>query len=582
MSAPYTAPLADIRFALRHVAGLDQLIAEGLAGGLDLEVLDAMLDSAARFAGARLAPVNWAADQQGARYANGVVTTPADFAALYRDWAAGGWNGIAAPAEYGGSGLPLLLNTAAMETTTSACMAFSLGPVLTHGAIDLLMAHASAPLKEAYLPNLVSGAWMATMNLTEPQAGSDLAQIRTRAAPQDDGAYRITGSKIFITHGEHDWTDNIIHLVLARLPGAPAGTKGISLFLTPKFLPDGRRNDLRCTGIEHKLGIHGSPTCSMSYGDKGGAVGWLIGAPHQGLACMFTMMNRARVATALQGVAMAERAYQQARRFAGERKQGRAPGAPPSEISPIIAHPDVQMMLLTMRSLTCAARAVVYATAEAVDRAERGGDKAAQNRADLLTPIAKAFATDIGVEVASLGIQVHGGMGFVEETGAAQHLRDIRIAPIYEGTNGIQGIDLVTRKLPRDGGAPVRALLDGFSATAHSAFGNGALKARAECVHGALADLRMATEFLLAPECTSTEKLAGATPYIRLFGLVAGASLILRGILAAKDDPALQAQMTCVLGFLAHHLLGGSSGQARAICGAAATLAQALPALEPV
>jgi butyryl-CoA dehydrogenase len=582
MSAPYTAPLGDILFMLRHVAGLDRFIADGLAEGLDADVVAAMLDSAGRFAEERLAPANQPADREGARYADGSVTTPAGFAGIYRDWAADGWNGISAPVTYGGSGLPLLLNTAAMETTTSACMAFSLGPVLTHGAIDLLAAHASEGLKKTYLPRLVSGAWTATMNLTEPQAGSDLAQVRTRAVPRGDGSYRVTGSKIFITHGEHDWAENIIHLVLARLPDAPAGTKGISLFLVPKFLPDGRRNDLRCTGIEHKLGIHGSPTCAMSYGDNGGATGWLIGAPHQGLACMFTMMNRARVATALQGVAIAERAWQQARAYAGERRQGRAPNAPASETSPIIAHPDVQMMLLKMRSLTCAARAVVYATAEAVDRAERGGDAAARARADLLTPIAKAFATDAGVEVASLGIQVHGGMGFVEETGAAQHLRDARIAPIYEGTNGIQAIDLVTRKLPRDGGAPVRALLAQFAAFVAQARGDGGLFEVAAALGSALDALRSATEFLLDPALTSAEKLAGATLYLRLFGLVAGACLILRGVMTARDEPEMQSRMTALLAFLTEVLLAGAAGQARAVCSAAGTLRRALPSLEPV
>jgi butyryl-CoA dehydrogenase len=585
MSTAYTSPIDDILFTLRHVAGLDFVPAQGSSEGLDADLLHALLEGAGRFAETILAPANQAADREGARFEAGAVTTPADFAAIYRDWTAAGWNRISAPAEHGGAGLPLMINTAVMEMTTSAAMAFAVAPVLTHCAIDALIAHGDAALQATYLPRLVSGAWTATMNLTESQAGSDLAQIRTRAQPVADGTYRLTGTKIFITYGEHDWTENIIHLVLARLPDAPAGTKGLSLFLVPKFLPDGHgrpgvRNDVRCVGIEQKLGIHGSPTCSMSYGDDGGAVGWLVGAPHQGLACMFTMMNRARVATALQGVAIAERAFQQARLFAAERRQGRAEGASPTEISPIIAHPDIQMMLLTMRSLTAAARAVVYVTAAAVDRAERGGEPAAQDRADLLTPIAKAFASEIGVQVASLGIQVHGGTGYVEATGAAQHLRDARITPIYEGTNGIQAIDLVMRKLPRAGGAAVRTLLDEFRKTIPAGLAHPALRRASQGLAQALADLGRATEWLLAPERSPTEKLAGAGPYLQLFGLVAGTALILGGLLSAGDDDTRWRPMTGLLVFLADHLLADSGGRATAICGAAAALSEALAGLE--
>ena len=345
------------------------------------------------------------------------------------------------------------VNAACVEMWNSASMAFGIGPVLTMAAVDALAAYGTDELKQRYLGKLISGEWMGTMQLTEPQAGSDVGALRTRATRADDGSYRITGSKIFITYGEHDLTDNIIHFVLARLPDAPPGTKGISLFLVPKFLPDGTRNDVRAHSVEHKLGIHASPTCTMVYGDKGGAIGFLIGEEHKGMACMFTMMNRARLAVGLQGVAIAERATQQALGYARERKQGR--GA-------IIDYPDVKRMLLTMRALTGAARAICYATAVALDRSHRGkteaARKAADERASLLTPVAKAFSTDIGIEVASLGVQVHGGMGFIEETGAAQHYRDARIAAIYEGTNGIQAIDLVTRKIPLEGGNTVRAL----------------------------------------------------------------------------------------------------------------------------
>jgi butyryl-CoA dehydrogenase len=576
----YTAPLADILFTLRHVAGLDRFIADGLAEGLDADLVQSMLSEAGRFAEEQLAPVNKLADSEGARWDNGRVTTPAGFPAIYKAWREGGWNGVSAPAEFGGSDLPLMINTAAMETTTSACMSFSLGPVLTHGAIDALAEHASDDLKQAYLPKLVSGEWTATMNLTEPQAGSDLGRLRSRAVPAADGSYRISGSKIFITHGEHDWADNIIHLVLARLPDAPVGTKGISLFVVPKVLPDGTLNDLRCTGIEHKLGIHGSPTCSMSYGDNGGAVGWLVGEANKGLACMFTMMNRARVATALQGVAIAERAYQQARAYAADRLQGRAEGQA-GDVSPIIDHPDVRNNLLTMRALTQAARSVVYATAQAVDRAERGGDAAAQARADLLTPIAKAFATDIGVDVASLGIQIHGGMGFVEETGAAQHLRDARIAPIYEGTNGIQAIDLVLRKLPRDGGAPVKALFGHFESIVKQVRANKDLADVARQLDAAICDARIAAGWLLDPARTTPERLAGATQFLRLMGLVSGTALLAGGVAAARgsNDPA-SARMTGLLHFLANQTLPSVSILAQTLRDAASSLVLAEVALE--
>ena len=372
-------------------------------------------------------------------------------------WRKGGWNGLASPAEWGGQGLPQIVNAACTEMWNGASMAFGVGPLLTMGAIDALNAHGSDALKRAYLEKLVTGEWTGTMHLTEPQAGSDVGALRTRAERAADGTYRITGQKIFITYGEHDLTDNIIHFVLARLPDAPPGTRGISLFLVPKFLLNadgspGARNDVRAHSIEHKLGIHGSPTCTMVFGDHGGATGFLIGEENAGMACMFTMMNRARLAVGLQGVGIAERATQQAIAYARERKQGRTTGMPAKESAPIIAHPDVKRMLMTMRALTQAARSICYATALALDRAERGTDKAAREaahaRASLLTPLAKAFSSDIGIEVTSLGVQVHGGMGFIEETGAAQLYRDARIAAIYEGTNGIQAIDLVTRKLP--------------------------------------------------------------------------------------------------------------------------------------
>jgi alkylation response protein AidB-like acyl-CoA dehydrogenase len=427
----------------------------------------------------------------------------------------------------------------------AAALAFGLGPILTMAGIDALARHGSEELKRVYLGKLVSGEWMGTMQLTEPQAGSDVGALRARAEPAGDGTYTITGQKIFITYGEHDLTDNIVHLVLARLPDAPPGTKGISLFLVPKFLVKadgslGARNDVRVHSLEHKLGIHASPTCTMVYGDNGGATGYLIGAENAGITCMFTMMNEARLAVGLQGVAIAERATQQALQYARERRQGRNPGMPADRSVAIIEHIDVRRMLLTMRALTRASRAICYATAVALDIAHRSGSEPARkvgaDRAALLTPVAKAFATDIGIEVASLGIQVHGGMGFIEETGAAQHLRDVRITAIYEGTNGIQAIDLVTRKLPLGGGAVVRdyiAELRGIAAqvtTANDpAFGTTAVK-----LNSALDDLAHSTDWLLAQIKTAPDNaLAGATPYLRLFGNAAGGCLLAREALAA-------------------------------------------------
>src|SRR4051812_17889799 len=458
----YRAPVAEMVFAMRHVAGLDRAIAEELHGDLSLDLVETILDEAGKFANEELAPLNRSGDREGLAFKDGAVAMPRGFKEAYRAWTAAGWNALPGPEAYGGQGLPTLLNSACVEMWSSACMSFGLAPLLTMGGVEALAQHGSDELKDRYLAKVVSGEWTATMNLTEPQAGSDLNAIRSRAERSADGSYRITGSKIFITYGEHDLVDNIVHLVLARLPDAPPGTRGISLFLVPKLLPEGTRNDVRCHSIEHKLGIHASPTCTMVYGDSGGATGFLIGEENRGMACMFTMMNQARLSVALQGVAIAERATQQALAYARERRQGRAYGAPTGS-SPIITHPDVKRMLLTMRALTRAARAISYATAVAIDRAQRSPDgaarSAAHDRASLLTPIAKAFSTDIGNEVASLGVQVHGGMGYVEETGAAQHYRDARITPIYEGTNGIQAIDLVMRKLPLAGGGAVRAYL---------------------------------------------------------------------------------------------------------------------------
>jgi acyl-CoA dehydrogenase len=527
----YAAPVKDILFAMRHVAGLAKGQADGTYADLDDETAEAILEEAARFAEERLAPLNWPGDRAGAKLADGAVTTAPGFKDAYRDWAAAGWLALPAKEEFGGQGLPILLNSACTEIWNAANLAFALNPLLTMGAIEALTAHGSKELQERYLAKLVSGEWTGTMNLTEPQAGSDLAALRTRAERNGDGTYRIAGAKIYITYGEHDMTDNIVHLVLARLPDAPPGTRGISLFLVPKVLPDGSVNDLRC---------------SMAYGDKGGAIGWLIGEENKGLACMFTMMNNARLGVALQGVAIAERAYQQALGYAQERRQGKAPGARGEGMSPIVEHPDVKRMLVDMRSKAAAARMICYVTAAALDRHHRETDEAARQaahaEASLLTPVAKAFGTDIGIEVASTGVQVHGGMGFVEETGAAQHYRDARILSIYEGTNGIQAIDLAMRKLPLAGGETVKAQIARYRAAAEAvaklndpAFGKAGQRLR-EAVDA----LERATAWMLGAAASApADALAGATPYLRLFGLASGGAFLAESALAARA--ALQA-----------------------------------------
>jgi alkylation response protein AidB-like acyl-CoA dehydrogenase len=532
-------------FALKYGAGLAAALEEGFFGELTADDVEAVLGEAGRIAEEVLAPLNRVGDRYGVTFKDGVVTTAPGWKEAYDTWRKGGWNGLVAEGEWGGQALPHVLNAACVEMWNAAAMAFGVGPLVSMSAIDALTAHGSDALKRAYLGKLVSGEWIATMQLTEPQAGSDVGALRTRADRAADGTYRITGQKIFITYGEHDLTDNIIHFVLARLPDAPPGTRGISLFVVPKFLLNadgtpGARNDVRAHSVEHKLGIHGSPTCTMILGDHGGATGFIVGEENAGMACMFTMMNRARLGVGLQGVGIAERATQQALAYARERRQGRSAGMPATESAPIIAHADIKRVLISMRALTQAARSICYATAMALDRAERGADKAARAaanaRASLLTPVAKAFASDIGVEVASLGVQVHGGMGFIEETGAAQFLRDARIAPIYEGTNGIQAIDLVTRKLPLGGGAVIetyigelRRVVEAVNATNDPAFGWTGVR-----LEDAVESLARTTAWLLAQlEKNAQEALAGATPYLRLFAVAGGGCLLAQQALAA-------------------------------------------------
>jgi acyl-CoA dehydrogenase len=563
----YRAPVEDILATMRHVAGLDALISEGLAPELADGVTEAVLEEAAKFAGDVLAPLNVVGDRVGSKLKDGTVVTPPGWKEAYHAWAQGGWNALPGPEAYGGQALPTLVQSACTEMWNSAAFAFALGPLLTVGAIEALHAHGSDYLKETYLAKLVSGEWMGTMNLTEPQAGSDLNALRSKAERAGDGTYRISGQKIFITYGDHEMTDNIVHLVLARLPDAPPGTRGISLFLVPKFLVNadgslGKRNDVRCTGVEHKLGIHASPTCAMSYGDEGGAIGWLIGEENRGLACMFTMMNNARLNVAVQGVAIAERAYQQALAFAQERKQGTALDAPKgAPMSPIIVHPDIRRMLMEMRAKTQAARTLSLLLAANLDRSHREPDeakrKAAAERAALITPVAKAYATDIGVEVASTGVQIHGGMGYVEETGAAQHLRDARIATIYEGTNGIQAIDLVLRKLPLSNGDAVKALIGemrGVVAAVREAntpgFGHSAARLGA-----AVDSLERATEWMLATMgIDQASALAGATPYLKLFALAQGGTGLAKKALAMQGEDQGAAALATARFYAEHHV----------------------------
>jgi acyl-CoA dehydrogenase len=588
----YRAPVQEIAFTLKEVAGLKAAIEAGKFGDLTEDLTDAILEEAGRFASDEIAPLNKAGDEHGSVLKDGVVTTPPGWKDLYHRWIGGGWNALQGPEEFGGQALPAMLGVAAVEMWNSGSMAFALGPTLTIGAVEAIEKHATDELKKTYLEKLVSGEWMGTMNLTEPQAGSDLAALRSRAERAEDGTYRIFGQKIFITYGEQDFTDNIVHLVLARLPDAPAGTRGISLFLVPKFLVNedgslGRRNDVFCASLEHKLGIHGSPTCTMIYGDgfakdsEPGAIGWLIGEENKGLACMFTMMNNARLLVGMQGVGLAESAYQKALTYAQDRKQGKASGNKGDGMAAIVHHPDVQRNLLTMKTLTQAARAITYSCAHATDMAKAtDGDEARhwQERANLLTPVAKAFPTDVGVDVASLGVQIHGGMGFIEETGIAQLYRDARIAPIYEGTNGIQAIDLVARKLPQSGGEHVLGyigeladIVESVRTSNREGFG---LTARN--LETALDDFTEATAFLQKAlgDGENDRALAGATPYLRLFALAAGGVYLAKGAVADSGDSRI-----ALCRFFAENIVGETRALKERVIGGSQSLSAAAATL---
>ncbi len=539
----YAAPIADMRFVLNEIVGLGEIA--GLPGYEEAtpDLVDAVLEEAGKLAAEQLAPLNYSGDREGSVYENGVVRAPTGFKEAYRHYVEGGWNAVPFEPDYGGQGLPWALTSALQEMWNASNMSFALNPLLTQGAVELLQAHGSDAQKAAYLPRLISGEWTGTMNLTESQAGSDVGALKTRAVAQGDH-YLISGQKIYITWGEHDLADNIVHMVLARTPEAPAGTRGISLFIVPKFLlkndgTPGQRNDLRCVSIEHKLGIHGSPTCVMAYGDGGSCVGYLVGEENRGMEYMFTMMNNARLAVGVQGLAIADRAYQRARAFARDRVQSKdiAGGNGPV---PIIKHPDVRRSLMTMKTLNETMRMLAYAAAGALDRGKRHPEDAAreQNQAvvDLLTPVSKAWCTDLGVEVASLGVQVHGGMGFIEETGAAQHYRDARIAPIYEGTNGIQALDLLGRKLLRDKGTAARGLIEQMrgSLNALSATPGEDTRAIRLGLERGLDTLSSSTGWIVEAGARDIRLAAtAARPYLRLFGTVAGGWLMGRAAVAA-------------------------------------------------
>ncbi len=524
---PYRAPVAEHRFLIDQVFPLQDIMAQARYGEMTPDLAQAILTEAGRLCDEVIAPLQRAGDKHPARLENGVVRTSPGFAAGYRAIAEGGWVGMAAAEKHGGMGLPMLVTTAVNEMMAGACMALQLNPMLTQGQIEALELHASDALQALYLPRLTSGEWTGTMNLTEPQAGSDVGALRSTAQPRGDGSYAISGQKIFITWGDTDFAANTCHLVLARLPDGVPGTKGISLFLVPKYLPDaagapGIANSLKVVSLEHKLGIHGSPTAVMQFD---AAQGWLVGAPHQGMRAMFDMMNNARLGVAAQGVGVAEAAFQAALAYARARRQGLAPGG-----GGIIGHADVRRMLATMKAEIFAARAIVLSLAQAVDLSRADSAAASASwaaRAALLTPIAKAFATDIGVEVANLGVQIHGGMGFIEETGAAQFLRDVRITPIYEGTNGIQAMDLAGRKM-MDGGAAAFALLDGMQQGAEAA--RVSFPTLAEAVWTGSEALREATEALNAQDLQ--DRFAGAVPYLRAFARVLGGHYHLQAAMA--------------------------------------------------
>ena len=534
-------------FVLEHIAGLPELANRQGYDHADLETVEGVLGEAARFMEEQLAPLNQKGDQEGVVVENDQIFHPDGFADAYARFVEAGWNGIALDESHGGGGMPWCVGLAVQEMMTASNMAFSLCPLLTQGAIDASSHHASETLQEIYLPKMVSGEWSGTMNLTEPHAGSDVGALTTKAVPQEDGTWLVSGTKIFITYGEHELSENIIHLVLARTPDAPPGTKGISLFIVPKFLVNddgslGERNDLRVVSSEHKIGIHASPTCVMSYGDESGAVGWMVGEENTGMGAMFTMMNNARLSVGLQGLSLTDRSYQQARQYSLDRKQGKAIGAQleAGDSSPIADHADVRRMLMTMRANAEAMRCVMYANAAAIDFANSSHDETEREYWDaitaLLTPISKGWGTDVGVEMTSLGVQTHGGMGYVEETGAAQHWRDVRIAPIYEGTNGIQAADLVFRKLPLGGGQVLEKFISEIGHLAEQLLEDDRLCSMGQALLDGKEQFREAAVWLggrLAGQ--PNDAAAGSVPFMRVAGVVVGAYYLARSAQVARQ-----------------------------------------------
>jgi alkylation response protein AidB-like acyl-CoA dehydrogenase len=583
----YQAPLRDMQFVLRELAGVDQVALLPGCEEATSDVVDAILEEAGKFATGVLSPLNWSGDQEGATWHDGKVKTAGGWLNAYKQFVEGGWNALSCPPDHGGQGLPRLVSTLVEEMWNSSNMSFALCPMLTRGAIEAIELRGSDQLKDLYLPKMVQGEWTGTMNLTESQAGSDLAAVRTRAMPQGDGTYKVFGQKIFITYGEHDLTSNIIHLVLARTPDAPEGVKGISLFVVPKFMlkadgTPGERNDVHCVSIEHKLGIHGSPTAVLAFGDNGGAIGYLVGEENRGLEYMFIMMNAARFAVGLEGVGLSERAYQRALAYARDRIQGTELGVKGGGKVAIIRHPDVRRMLMLMKSQTEAMRAVACVVGAATDAARCHPDESVrkenQGFVDLMIPIVKGWSTENAIDITSLGVQIHGGMGFIEETGAAQHFRDSRITTIYEGTTAIQANDLIGRKIAREGGQTIKALIAVMrkvenELAAFNGSGDGELIAIHRAFAAGIGSLEAAVSYIVATYGSNVQQASvGSVPFLKLFGIVAGGWQMARAALVSKQrlaegvaDPAFYKTKITTARFYADYVLSQASGLSYAV-----------------
>ena len=576
----YNAPLGDIDFVLNRFCGLSDITSLPKFADVDASMVGDLLSEAARFFEERFSPLNKLGDTVGShRNADGTVTTPDGFKEAYQAYVDAGWGAVGFDPGFGGGGFPWLVNIAIQEMMNSSNMALTMAPLLTQGAIDAIMHHGDEIQKMTYLPKMISGEWTGTMNLTEPDAGSDVGAVRTKATKQSDGTYLISGTKIYITFGEHDMADNIIHLVLARTPDAPAGTKGISCFIVPKYVLNtdgslGARNDVKCVSIEHKTGIKASPTCVLSFGDEGGAVGYLIGEENHGMSYMFTMMNQARLGVGLEGMALIERAYQQSVEYAVLRKQGRAPGAPAGESSSIILHPDVKRMLVTMKSTIEALRRIIYWNAACLDIAAHHTDAAEREKASdiaaLLTPISKGWGTDMSVELTGMAVQIHGGMGFIEETGVAQHYRDARITTIYEGTNGIQAMDLVGRKLGMKGGAVILGLFDEMDAMHDKLLKHPELLASAGELKSAVNAVRGTTQWFFENATNQVAVLSGATPYLRQLSTLVGGYVMAKSAHIAMHSDLPEEEKTAKVNtarFFCEQLLPAVHGLSGAVQG---------------